>query len=599
MAEKRAQASGLWSSAGTWVGGVPAVGDDVYANNFTVYIDTPIYVNSLNTKAGTTAVAGGRFYNTGNTTISANIIYPGTTNCLTLTGSTTHTLTASQVIKGSDTTASVGGLYMAGSITIGQPTVTLVGNASGGSFTSQNWAIQLEGGNLTMTGSVYGGTGTNSDGMNVGTNVSYSTVLVLSGGPVVSGTGNGCRGIIINYSPTGTALTNSSCTLNCNLSGSATSTGSNIGALFSNTSIPIAINGNIHGATGGSTSSYGLYYAGGANTTTIVGNLNFPGAPVATAAVVINTAGILTINIRGNVYSPAGGGATNIPGMSYATASTSVVSITGTVVGGSGTNTSGHGLAGSPNGSGTITITGNVSGGSAGTNYGAQNNSTGTLIIYGDAVGGSQSSCLGVNNNSTGTTIISGTAVGGTGSGAHGAQNSSSGVITVKRAKANNWGVGSSSAGTSNGVLNNIQTSICYVEELEFGPNGLAPVAGPGFKILDKSTNVMLIPISTSGTKTLVDASTTNVLPPVSSVRSGVSYGSSSVGTLAVPSASNVSYGVAVDNTTGTAVLSPDAIWQTNNNTLTATSLSGTIGYRLRNVATAEIVGQQIAAYNT
>jgi len=571
MAEIRAAQNGLWSSTSTWTGGaLPTASDDVYANNFNVYIDTSITVLSLNTRAGTTAVAGGRFYNLGNTTINSGLIFPGTTNCLTLTGSTTHAITATN-IRGSNTTASVGGLYMAGSTIIGQPTVTLVGNVTGGSFTSQNWAIQLEGGSLTMTGSVYGGSGTSSDGIYVGTNTSFSTVLVLSSGPIVSGTGSASRGIFYNYSPTGTVLANSSCTLNCNISGNSTSTGTNFGSLHSNTSIPFIINGTVHGATGGSTTNYGIYYAGGTNTTTLNGNVNFPGAPCSTPAIYLNASG-LTVNVIGNVFAPTGGGTTSITGITI-TQTTNTVNVTGTVVGGTGSNNNGYGIYQTTT-AGILTVVGTVSGGSTNnSNYGVYNQTTGTIVISGTSVGGL--AAAGAFNNSTGT-------------------------IIVQRAKGNGWGAGSAGiTGAAPGVTNNAQGSLCNVEELEFGPLGQSPIQGTGFKIINKSTNVCLIPISTSGTKTLVDASTTNVLPPVSSVRSGVSYGSSSVGTLAVPSASNVSFGVAVDNTTGTAVLTPDAVWQTNNNTLTASSLSGTIGYRLRNVATTEVVGQQIAAYNT
>jgi hypothetical protein len=67
---------------------------------------------------------------------------------------------------------------------------------------------------------------------------------------------------------------------------------------------------------------------------------------------------------------------------------------------------------------------------------------------------------------------------------------------------------------------------------------------------------------------------------------------------MALPAASAVAYGVPVGNSTGTATLTPSLIWQTTNNTLTSTSLSGTIGYRLTNASTTETLGQQIAAYN-
>jgi hypothetical protein len=149
------------------------------------------------------------------------------------------------------------------------------------------------------------------------------------------------------------------------------------------------------------------------------------------------------------------------------------------------------------------------------------------------------------------------------------------------------------------GVSSNLQGSNSIVEELEFGANGLMPVFGI-ITLADRSTNVADFFVAGGGRKTLIDSNSASIMPPVSSVRLGVSYsGDNLVGTCTIPSISSVDFGTSVDNTTGTAVLTPDAVWQTNNNTLTASSLSGTIGYRLRNVATTEVVGQQIAAYNS
>jgi hypothetical protein len=94
--------------------------------------------------------------------------------------------------------------------------------------------------------------------------------------------------------------------------------------------------------------------------------------------------------------------------------------------------------------------------------------------------------------------------------------------------------------------------------------------------------------------KTLVDATATSgAFPSNSDVRSGISFNSgSSVGTMSVPSASSVAYGVGVDNTTGTAVLTPANVWDY----LTANiSTSGSIGERMKNCSTIASVGQQLA----
>jgi hypothetical protein len=97
---------------------------------------------------------------------------------------------------------------------------------------------------------------------------------------------------------------------------------------------------------------------------------------------------------------------------------------------------------------------------------------------------------------------------------------------------------------------------------------------------------------TTAGTKkTLVDPISTGFYPAVGDVRSGTSYaGGTRTGTLAVPAASLVAAGVAVDNTTGTAAITSTAMQTACSSALTAFA-SG----RLADVATTATTGQQIA----
>lgn len=72
MALRYAVATGNWSDTATWDGGtLPAVDDDVYANNFTVTIDQNVTVLSLRNTAGAPAVAGGIFILTNGITVNA------------------------------------------------------------------------------------------------------------------------------------------------------------------------------------------------------------------------------------------------------------------------------------------------------------------------------------------------------------------------------------------------------------------------------------------------------------------------------------------------------------------------------------------------
>lgn len=97
----------------------------------------------------------------------------------------------------------------------------------------------------------------------------------------------------------------------------------------------------------------------------------------------------------------------------------------------------------------------------------------------------------------------------------------------------------------------------------------------------------------TAGAKTLVDA-TQGQMPAASDVRSGVSYASGALtGSCAVPAAGSTALGVPVDNTTGTAVLTPAAVWSYASRTTTG----GTVD-TLTN-APASVTPNDIWAYNS
>ena len=91
--------------------------------------------------------------------------------------------------------------------------------------------------------------------------------------------------------------------------------------------------------------------------------------------------------------------------------------------------------------------------------------------------------------------------------------------------------------------------------------------------------------------KTLYEPGTALGNPATSNVRQGVSYASGALtGTLVVPSPANVRRGVPTDNTVGTADLTAQDFF-----TAIANS-SDPIAVRLRNVATVQTTGDQIAA---
>ena len=72
--------SGNWSNAAIWSGSlIPTASDDVWANNFNVFIDQDITVKTLRNHpvASPVIVAGGSFINTGSRTITCTVPLAG------------------------------------------------------------------------------------------------------------------------------------------------------------------------------------------------------------------------------------------------------------------------------------------------------------------------------------------------------------------------------------------------------------------------------------------------------------------------------------------------------------------------------------------
>jgi hypothetical protein len=120
------------------------------------------------------------------------------------------------------------------------------------------------------------------------------------------------------------------------------------------------------------------------------------------------------------------------------------------------------------------------------------------------------------------------------------------------------------------------------------------PTMGSYFEFRDDSTNGALSPSPAAPATRLVSPDTVVDSPIPANVRDGVSYALNTLtGTLKVPAAGSVALGVPVDNITGTAVLTPAAVWDYATSSLTT---SGSIGERLKNASTVDTTGDQLAA---
>jgi hypothetical protein len=319
MAIRFAVATGDWSNTATWDGGtLPASGDDVFANNFTVTIDQDIAALSLRTTANTTpdVSGGGGFTVSGTRTIdlTGDGVVAGTSNCLTFAGTSAGTINTTDLVP-SLTTASVEVLSISTSGSVTLSCSSDVVGPVGGSGSSRRQIVLSGGGNHTFTAPQFIGGGT----------VGFHAITALSFG----------GGIVIFGDLVGAA--------------------SAIAVGMSGGTGDITVNGNVVG--GGGAGSYG--FEPGANATVLI-NGNVVGAAPA-GALFLSAAGI-TATINGNV---TGGSGTSDWGVSIR--NNSVVTINGNVAGGttSATNTYGVGILNSEGAeSAIVTINGNVSGGS-------------------------------------------------------------------------------------------------------------------------------------------------------------------------------------------------------------------------------------------
>lgn len=325
------------------------------------------------------------------------------------------------------------------------------------------------------------------------------------------------------------------------------------------------------------------------------GGFTFGAATTVTADVIAGTTTCLThgLTTTKTVIGNVTGGLNN-SAWGISSSSTGTLIVIGNVTG--GTTGNAHGIANGSgvlnvtgncigaagraitNGAGTLTITGNITGGTSGYGTGISSN-PGNVNLTGNTTGGNLAGNDQYGMESYGTTVIIGTAIGGasTNSGLR----VRGGTATVTSCQAGNTGLGiTADAGTS-AVIQNMNL-INTVGAMAY------PISG-NVRFSNTGPNTTTVLRSNGTTQTLVDGTTG--FPATSNVRNGVSYASGTLtGTLVVPPANTVSVGVPVDNTVGTAANTPASF-------LAELSVSADpLAERLRNVATVQTTGDQIAA---
>ncbi len=218
MALRYAIATGNWSNAAIWNGGtLPTSADDVYSNNFTVTIDTPINVLSLRNRAGSPAVAGGGFVIASAVTVTvtgvSTGIMGGSGSCVTFSGisGVTATINTSR-IEGPDANSSQTINHTgAGTLTISCTTYAPSGAATNrytilfNSIGVLNYSGATISGNFATPSFVVSGIGTLNlvatinGGSNVsGIDINAAATLNITGD--LNGGGNSGRGLNITAS---------------------------------------------------------------------------------------------------------------------------------------------------------------------------------------------------------------------------------------------------------------------------------------------------------------------------------------------------------------------------------------------------------------
>jgi hypothetical protein len=245
-----------------------------------------------------------------------------------------------------------------------------------------------------------------------------------------------------------------------------------------------------------------------------------------------------------------------------------------------------------------------------------QTNFVGNLTINGNIFASTTTSNVGLdffNNSGLPVTItINGNVTAGIAVGlSNVVQASSSAIITLNgfalsSATAIGFNINSNNAlstiviqkaiNLDNGLaaVSNNTKSFCSVKEIEQGVFGQVPISG--YIRLSTASGAFYKGATTgSSTRTLTDvADIAGQVPAQTDVRFGVTYQSGAkTGSAYIPAASSVGFGVPVDNTTGTAALTPASVWNAATSSLTT---SGSIGERLKNASTVDTTGDQLAA---
>jgi hypothetical protein len=578
MALRVAVANGNWSSTSTWNGGVlPAAGDVVASNGFTVTIDQNVNVDSITNTATTVSTAVPIM--TSNTTPSGIARSNVGVAWQAFDSNSSYWLAQTTVpgdyveyefptAKAIDQYYFTNGTTFSGSVSLqawnGTTWITLhtaasvtLPNAGNYTYTSPsignttayikyrfvvNSALYVQIHTVGMyealsVSALQGGT----FNLNSGVTVTCTGASGITAGPVAC----------MIYSGTGSSI------INANIN----PTVSNVDAttLIHNSTGTLTLNGNIFDYGLSNTNRVQTVLFSGSGVFNITGNIT--GLQIRTG---LNITGTGTCNILGSLYPANAGSAVTVAG-------NAVVNITGTIYPNTGGSTF-NGILIISAVSAIVTFTGNVA---SDTNIGYTCNGiyisgTSRLNVIGNVYAGSSGAYAGIY--AVGACYID-----------------MIGTIKPNRGVPAFYSTNSGAINVLSGPFISGDSGIqpFYVTRMHY-----RRTMGSYFEFRDNSTNGALPPAGSAPATRLVSPDTAADSPIPANVRQGKSYAlGSQTGTMIVPNPANVVKNVPVDNTVGTGALDPSAIWAVP---LSALTTNNSIGQIVKKVATVETTGAQI-----
>jgi hypothetical protein len=207
----------------------------------------------------------------------------------------------------------------------------------------------------------------------------------------------------------------------------------------------------------------------------------------------------------------------------------------------------------------------------------------GNVYVSGSVTGSRNVASFGINKTGLGTVSIQGTCIAQTGSAV---AMTSAGILIVS-------GTISSSI-TAPGIQSTSTTATNLFTGPFYNTGSFNAVYAYRMQVFDQPTRWTFDTETAGVVKTLYTSNTLPGVPQQTNVRRGITYNFGLTGSLAMPDPTVVKTGVAVDNTTGSAILTPQDMFDVLTQNITT---SGSIGTLLTGASTAQTVGATIASF--